>query len=150
MIVEAINILLVEDNPADAYLTKANFESLKIAIELHHVEDGIEAMDYLHQRGSHADAERPDLILLDLNMPRKDGREVLEEIKKDASLCSIPVVVLTSSQAEVDIVKSYKLQANAYVTKPVGLEAFGEIVQGIEKFWLSVVRFPPKKAERQD
>ncbi len=139
-----INLLLVEDNPADADLTRENLESSKILHELHVVVDGVEAMAYLRNEGPYADTSRPDLILLDLNLPRKDGREVLAEIKADQNLRRIPVVILTSSKAEEDIVKSYELQAAAYVTKPVGLEGFGEIVRGIEDFWFTVVRFPPQ------
>ena len=140
---KTIKILLVEDNPADADLTKETMESSKILHEMHVAVDGVEAMAFLRQEGAYKDAPRPDIILLDLNMPKKDGREVLAEIKADPKLCRIPVVILTSSKAEADIAKSYELHANAYVTKPVGLNGFGEIVKGIEKFWFSVVEFPP-------
>ena len=139
---QKIKILLVEDNPADADLTRENFEHSKILNDLFVAVDGVEAMAFLRNEGKFADMPRPDLILLDLNLPRKDGREVLQDIKSDETLKSIPVVVLTSSKAEEDIVKSYNLFANAYVTKPVDLDGFGKIVQGIETFWFSVVQFP--------
>lgn len=141
--IKKIVILLVEDNLADADLTAAKLESSKILHELHVVVDGVEAMSFLRREGEHRAKPRPDLVLLDLNLPRKDGREVLAEMKADDKLKRIPVVVLTSSQAEEDVVKSYDLHANAYVTKPVDLEGFGKIVRGIEHFWFSVVRFPP-------
>ncbi len=141
----SITILLVEDNPADADLTQESLEVSKISNELHLVTDGVEAMDFLRRQGKYKNAPRPDLMLLDLNLPRKHGREVLAEMKADKKLCSIPVVILTSSLAEEDILRSYELHASAYVTKPVGLAGFAKIVQGIEAFWFSVVRFPPKK-----
>ena len=140
---QKIRILLVEDNPADADLTCEKLEQSKILHEINTVKDGVEAMDYLFKRDSFENAVRPDLVLLDLNLPRKDGREVLAEMKASADLRRIPVVVLTSSQAEEDIIKTYDLQASAYVTKPVDLAGFGEIVKAIEGFWFSVVRFPP-------
>ncbi len=141
---DKIRILLVEDNPADADLTRVNLEETKILHELFVAEDGLEAMAFLRQEGEHGDAPRPDLVLLDLNLPGMDGREVLTELKADPSLRRIPVVVLTSSEAEEDVVRSYDLQASAYVTKPVDLAGFGKIVRGIESFWFSVVRFPPR------
>jgi CheY-like chemotaxis protein len=137
-----IKILLVEDNPADVELTVENFASSKILNELFTVIDGEEAMAFVRKEGKYKNAPRPDLILLDLNLPRKDGREVLEELKADDRLRRIPVVVLTSSRAEEDVLRSYELQASAYVSKPVDLAGFGEIVRGIESFWFSVVRFP--------
>ena len=140
-----IKILMVEDNPADVDLTRENLSASKILHELAVVVDGIEAMAFLRREGPWRDAPRPDLILLDLNLPRKDGREVLAELKDDESLRRIPVVVLTSSQAEEDVVRSYDLQAAAYVTKPVDLEGFGRIVSGIEGFWFSVVQYPPEE-----
>jgi len=140
-----IKILLVEDNPADADLTRENLEACKILHELYVAVDGVEAMAFLRNEGKHKGAPRPDLILLDLNLPRKDGREVLAEMKADESLRPIPVVVLTSSEAEEDVVKSYELHANAYVTKPVDLEGFGKIVRGIDSFWFQVVRFPSNR-----
>jgi CheY-like chemotaxis protein len=143
--VEPIKILLVEDNPADADLTRENLEASKIYNELHVTSDGVEALDFLRCQGAHKEAPRPDLVLLDLNLPRKDGREVLAEMKADESLRRIPVVILTSSQAEEDVLRSYELQASAYVTKPVDLEGFTKIVNGIESFWFSVVLFPPAK-----
>lgn len=142
---DKIQILLVEDNPADADLTKENLEDSKILHDLHVAVDGVQAMDFLRRQGEFKDAPRPDLVLLDLNLPKKDGREVLAEMKSDPSLKRIPVVVLTSSKAEEDVVKSYDLHASAYVSKPVDLEGFGKIVQGIEGFWFSVVRFPPEE-----
>ncbi len=138
-----IRILLVEDNPADADLTLESLEQSTITRDLQVVSDGVKAMQYLRREGSFADASRPDLVLLDLNLPRKDGRAVLQEMKGDPELRRIPVVVLTSSKAESDIANSYELQASAYVTKPVDLDGFLRIVHGIESFWLSVVRFPP-------
>lgn len=144
---EKIKILLVEDNPADADLTRENLESFKILHELHLVVDGMEAMAFMRNEGKYKDAPRPDLVLLDLNLPRKDGREVLADMKADEALRAIPVVVLTSSQAEEDVARSYDLHANAYVTKPVDLEGFGKIVRGINNFWFTVVRFPPRKVD---
>ena len=140
-----IEILLVEDSPADVDLTREALQEAKVLNNLHVVEDGEQALAFLRREGEHADAPRPDLILLDLNLPRKDGREVLEEIKCDTELCDIPVVILTTSQAERDIVQSYKLHANCYVTKPVDLEQFLNVVQSIEHFWLTVVRLPSSR-----
>ena len=144
MLNEKIKILLVEDNPADADLARENLETSKVLNELHVVIDGMQAMDFLRKRGEYSDAPRPDLILLDLNLPKKDGREVLAQIKADPELRRIPVVILTSSDAEEDILKSYDLQASAYITKPVDLVGFAKIVKAIEGFWFSVVKFPPK------
>src|SRR5688500_12975675 len=139
---KALEILLVEDNPADVRLTQEAFRDGKIHNTLAGVKDGGEAMDYLHRRGKYADAVRPDLILLDLNLPRKDGREVLAEIKADSVLMHIPVVVLTTSKAEMDIVKTYNLHANCYVVKPVDFEQFIHVIRSIENFWLSAVTLP--------
>ncbi|SER73454.1 response regulator [Natrinema salaciae] len=141
---EPAQILLVEDNPGDVRLTKEAFKQGRIENDLYVVTDGTEALDFLSQRGEYADAPRPDLILLDLNLPGKDGEEVLAELKDDSSLRSIPVIVLTSSRAEEDIVKSYELHANAYLTKPVDPDEFIETVRAFEKFWFSVVRLPPE------
>ena len=138
---DPIKILLVEDNPGDALLTRETLEDSKILHELFHVETGSAAMEFLRGEGAHEDAPRPDLILLDLNLPGMDGREVLAAVKEDPDLRRIPVVVLTSSQAEEDVVRSYNLHANAYVTKPVGLDGFAKIVKGIESFWWSIVSF---------
>ena len=138
-----IVMLLVEDNPADAYLTAENLKTSKILHDLHTVETGEAALDFLHQAGKFAEAPRPDLIFLDLNLPGMHGRDVLEAVKSDPDLKSIPVVILTSSQAEEDVVKAYTLMANAYIKKPVDLDGFGKVVQGIEGFWFSVVVFPP-------
>ena len=141
----AINILLVEDNPADSDLTIEKLEESKILHEIEVVEDGIEAMEFLKKQGQYANCFRPDLILLDLNLPRKDGREVLAEIKSDSQLKKIPVIVLTSSRAEKDILQTYDLNANAYVSKPVDLLGFAKIVKAIENFWFSVVLYPPEE-----
>jgi len=137
-----IDILLVEDNPADAELTREALADSKLLSRLHVVRDGVEALAFLRGEGGHGGAPRPDLVLLDLNLPRKDGRAVLTEIKGDPVLRSIPVVVLTSSQAEQDVAKAYELNANCYVTKPVDLEQFLTIVRSIEQFWFTVVRLP--------
>ena len=139
-----VEILLAEDNPGDAKLTQKAFEEGNILNNLHIVENGVEAMDFLNQRGEYEDTTRPDLVLLDLNMPRKDGWDVLEEIKEDPELRRLPVIVLTSSEAEADIVKSYDLQANAYLNKPVDYSGFMDVVRSFEEFWLSVVKMPPK------
>jgi CheY-like chemotaxis protein len=137
-----VEILMIEDNPGDVRLTREALKEGKIHTRLSVVSDGDEALDYLHRRGAHADAPRPDLILLDLNLPGKSGREVLAEVKADENLRRIPVVVLTSSQAEQDIVESYNLNANCYVTKPVDLDQFMRVVRSIEDFWLTVVKLP--------
>jgi two-component system, chemotaxis family, response regulator Rcp1 len=137
-----VEILLVEDNPGDVRLTREALKDAKVLNNLSVVSDGEAALDFLHRRGKYAAAPRPDLILLDLNLPRKDGREVLEEIKKDDSLMVIPVVVLTTSKAEEDVVRSYKLHANCYIPKPVDFNRFMEVVRQLENFWLAVVRLP--------
>ncbi|MDD2901606.1 MAG: response regulator [Syntrophales bacterium] len=139
-----IEILLVEDNPGDVRLTKEALKEGKVVNNLHTVEDGEEAMAFLRRQGPYAQVTRPDLILLDLNLPKKSGREVLAEIKEDSDLRRIPVVILTVSEAEQDIIKSYNLHANCYITKPVNLEQFMEVVQSIENFWLTVVMLPPR------
>lgn len=141
---QAVEILLAEDNPGDVKLTQKALERGQVLNNLHVVEDGVEAMDFLHQRDGYEDAPIPDLILLDLNMPRMDGQEVLEEVKSDDDLKRIPVVVLTSSAAEEDIVQSYDLHANAFLTKPVGFDGFLDVVGRIEEFWLTVVKRPPE------
>ena len=137
-----IEILLVEDNAADVRLTKEALREGKVHNRLTVARDGVEALEVLRRVGKHADAPRPDLILLDLNLPRKDGREVLAEIKADDDLRRIPVVVLTTSSAELDIVKSYDLHANCYINKPVDLDKFFDVVKTIDEFWLTVVRLP--------
>jgi len=137
-----IEILLVEDNPGDVRLTQEAFRDSKIRNKLHVVGDGVEAMAFLRREGTYAEAPRPDLILLDLNMPKKDGREVLAEIKNEEDLKRIPVVILTISKAEEDILKSYNLHANCYITKPVDLEQFIKVVKAIEDFWLTIVKLP--------
>ena len=135
-------ILLVEDNPGDVRLTQECFKESKISNNLSVVNDGQEAIDFLQRKGKFANAPRPDLILLDLNLPRKDGREVLAEIKADPDLRKIPVVVLTISKAEQDILKSYDLHANCFITKPIDLDQFAIIVKSIEDFWLTIVKLP--------
>src|SRR5918911_1812457 len=137
-----VEILLVEDNPGDARLTQEALKEAKIRNTLHHACDGVEAMAFLRREGAFRNAPMPDIVLLDLNLPRKDGREVLAEMKQDMRLRSIPVVVLTTSEAEQDIVRTYQLHANCYITKPVDLEKFIEIIRAIEDFWLAVVRLP--------
>ncbi|MER5879206.1 response regulator [Streptomyces sp. NPDC060235] len=137
-----IDVLLVEDDPGDELMTREAFEDNKIGNTLHVVRDGEEALDFLYQRGAHTGAPQPDLILLDLNLPKYDGRQVLEEIKSDPALSHIPVVVLTTSAAEEDILRSYKLHANAYVTKPVDLDQFIAAVRQIDDFFVQVVRLP--------
>ena len=139
-----IEILLVEDNPGDARLTREALALSKIRNRLHHVRDGEEAIAFLRHQPPHAQAPEPDLILLDLNLPRRSGREVLEEVKKDLKLVHIPIVVLTSSQAEEDILGSYRLHANCFITKPVDLEQLTKVVHGIEQFWFTLVRLPPE------
>ncbi|NLU77151.1 response regulator [Micromonospora sp. HNM0581] len=139
-----IEVLLVEDDPGDVLMTQEAFEEHKLRNRLSVVSDGAEALAYLRREGQYSHVELPDLILLDLNLPRRDGREVLEEIKKDADLCRIPVVVLTTSQADEDILRSYQLHANAYVTKPVDFEQFISVVRQIDEFFVSVVKLPPR------
>lgn len=139
---EDIDVLLVEDDPGDVLLIEEAFEFNKVRNRLRVVSDGVEALAFLRREGRFADAPRPGLILLDLNLPRKDGREVLSEVKDDAELRSIPVVVLTTSKAEEDILRSYDLHANAYVTKPVDFDRFIEVVRQIDDFFVSVVRLP--------
>jgi len=137
-----IEILLVEDNPGDVRLTVEGLKESKVRNNLHVARDGVEAMEFLHREGQHTSAVRPDLILLDLNLPRMDGREVLAEIKSDPKLKTIPVVVLTTSRAEHDVLRSYELQANCYITKPVDLEQFITVVKSIEDFWFTIVTLP--------
>jgi chemotaxis family two-component system response regulator Rcp1 len=139
-----VEILLVEDSPSDAALTIEALEAGKVANKLTLVEDGVEAMDFLRRKGKYAKAARPDLIMLDLNLPRKDGREVLAEIKNDPDLKIIPIIVLTTSHSDKDILQSYQLNANCYITKPVDFTQFIDVVKSIEKFWLTVVTLPQK------
>jgi CheY-like chemotaxis protein len=141
-----IDIMLVEDNPADARLTAEAMRDCDMPTNLHHVWDGEQAMGFLRREGEFAEAPRPDIVLLDLNMPKMDGRAVLAQLKGDPRLMTIPVVVLTTSEAEEDILKSYELHANCYVQKPVDLDKFMSIVGLIENFWLSAVRLPPAPA----
>ncbi len=140
--VKPVDILLVEDNSGDADLAREALEDSKLKNNLYVTADGEEAMDFLYKKGKHADKPRPDLIILDLNLPKKDGREVLAEIKNDDDLKRIPVVILTSSKAEEDIIKTYNLHANCYITKPIDLEQFLVVVKTIENFWLSIVVLP--------
>ena len=140
-----VEILLVEDNPADVRLTREALKEGKVYNNLHWAKDGVEALEFLRREGKHAAAPRPDIILLDLNLPKKDGREVLQDIKKDDKLKRIPVVILTTSKAEEDVLKSYNLHANCYVTKPVDLEQFIVVVKSIDMFWLTVVTLPNGK-----
>ena len=137
------NVLLIEDNPGDERLTREALKEGKVYNNFHWVKDGVEAMEFLRRQGKYAEAPRPDIILLDLNLPKKDGREVLQEIKTDEELKRIPVVVLTTSKAEEDVLRTYNLHANCYVTKPVDLEKFIVVVKSIDRFWLTVVTLPP-------
>ncbi len=141
---EPVEILLVEDNVRDARLAYETLKDSKIHNNLYHVEDGVEAMRFLRRQGGYVGAPVPDLILLDLNLPRKDGREVLAEVKEDPKLRIIPVVVMTSSEAERDLVRTYGLHANAYVVKPIDMDDFVEVVQAVKDFWLTIVKLPPK------
>jgi CheY-like chemotaxis protein len=142
----AIELLLVEDDPGDVLMTTEALEESKLLVQLHIVRDGEEAVAFLRRQGDHAQAPKPDLILLDLNLPRLDGREVLAIIKGDPELRRIPVVILTTSEAEEDVLRSYDLHANAYVTKPVDFDAFCSAIRQIDDFFLSVVRLPPRTA----
>jgi CheY-like chemotaxis protein len=137
-----MEVLLVEDSPGDVRLTREAFKDAKVLINLHVASDGTEAMAFLKREGGHTNAPRPDLILLDLNLPKKDGREVLGEIKESPTLKSIPVVILTTSASDADILKSYLLHANCYITKPEDLKGFLNVVKSIDNFWLSVVKLP--------
>lgn len=147
---DSADILLVEDNPGDVRLTREALKEGDNCTELHVVTDGNEALDFLYRRGENADAPRPDIVLLDLNLPRKNGDEVLQAIDGDPDLARIPVIVLTSSDAEEDVVRSYDLHANAYLTKPVDPEEFIDVVQSLQAFWLTVVRLPNDAAETRD
>lgn len=140
--IRPIEILLVEDSPSDADLTVDAFSDARVLNNLHWVEDGVEALTFLRRQGQYSDVPRPDLILLDLNMPKKDGREVLAEIKADSQLKRIPVIILTTSAAERDVLKTYELNGNCYVTKPIDVEQFMSVVKIIEAFWLAVVQLP--------
>jgi CheY-like chemotaxis protein len=138
-----VEILLVEDNPGDVDLTRETLQDSKLLNHMNVVGNGVEAMAYLRRQGKYAEATRPDLILLDLNLPKKDGREVLAEVKADDRLRRIPVVVLTTSSAEQDILQTYDLHANCYITKPVNLDQFSAVVRAIEEFWFTIVKLPP-------
>jgi len=141
---EMVDILLVEDNPGDVRLTVEVFKEGKVRNRLAVASDGVEALDYLNRRGKFANAFRPDIILLDLNLPKKDGRAVLAELKNDADLKRIPVVILTTSSAETDVLRSYNLQANCYIVKPLDLMQFTAVVTEIQNFWLTMVKLPPE------
>lgn len=143
-VLDTIDILIVEDNPGDARLIREVLNDNKVYSSLYLVNDGVEAMSFLHNEGKFASVPRPDLIILDLNLPRKDGREVLAEIKSEEDLRHIPVVIMTISQAEEDILKTYKLHANCYITKPIDLTEFIKVIKSIEDFWFSIVKLPPK------
>lgn len=139
-----IEVLLVEDDPADVELTLEVMDRTRLKVQMNVVKDGVEAMEYLRRDGKYTDSIRPDLVLLDLNMPRKDGREVLREIKADEGLKSIPVVILTTSDSDEDIIMTYATGANCYITKPVGLDQFIKVVRSIENFWFTVVKYPTR------
>ena len=145
--VHPIEILLVEDNPGDARLAKEALKESKLKNNLYIADDGVEAMDFLYKKGKYKDMPRPDLVILDLNLPRKDGREVLNEIKTDDNLKRIPVVILTISKAEEDILKSYNLHANCFISKPIDLDQFIKVVKSIEDFWLTIVKLPNGKGQ---
>lgn len=140
-----IEVLLVEDSPGDVRLTREAFREANVSVRLHVVSDGVEAMAFLKQEGEHTEAPRPDFILLDLNLPKMDGREVLSHIKGHDSLKTIPTVILTTSDAEIDVVRSYQLQANAYLSKPVQLDEFEDLVKTISDFWLTMVKLPQQR-----
>ncbi|MGF6261591.1 MULTISPECIES: response regulator [Paraburkholderia] len=143
---QMFHILMVEDSPTDVMMTREALEYYKVLNPLHIAEDGVEAIEFLKREGKHANAPRPGLIILDLNLPRKSGQEVLQELKTDRELMNIPVVVLTTSKAEEDVAKSYGLHANCYITKPVDFEKFVHVVRSINEFWLGVVTLPPVKS----
>ncbi len=143
--IHPIEILLVEDNPGDARLAKEALKESKLKNNLYIADDGVEAMDFLNKKGKYKDMPRPDLVILDLNLPRKDGREVLNDIKTDDNLKRIPVVILTISKAEEDILKSYNLHANCFISKPIDLDQFIKVVKSIEDFWLTIVKLPNAK-----
>ena len=143
--IRPVEVLLIEDNPGDIRLTKEAMKEAKIFNNLNVVEDGVEALDYLRKKGKFKGAHSPDLILLDLNLPKKNGYEVLAEIKQDIYLKLIPVVILTLSKAEEDIIKTYELHANCYITKPVDMEQFTKVVKSVDEFWFSIVKLPPNK-----
>jgi len=138
-----VRVLLVEDSPTDLLMTREALERSKLRIEIHTVEDGVKTLEFLRRTGKFATAPRPDLVLLDLNLPKKDGREVLAEIKTDPALKSIPVVILTTSKAEEDIARAYQSHANCFITKPVGFANFNEVMRSIERYWFAVATLPP-------
>jgi two-component system, chemotaxis family, response regulator Rcp1 len=146
---QPIEILLVEDNPGDARLAKEALKESKLINNLSIAEDGVEAMNFLHKTGKYSNAPRPDLVILDLNLPKKDGREVLAEIKNDDNLKRIPVVILTISKAEEDILKTYNLHANCFISKPLDLDQFIKVVKSIEDFWLTIVKLPSGKTSKE-
>ena len=142
MYTNSFNVLLVEDNPDDVYLTLEALKEAKLAIEMHVAKDGLDALEFLHREGDHINAPVPDLILLDLNLPKKDGREVLAEIKEDERFRRIPVVILSTSKADEDVLQAYDNHANCYITKPIDLDMFIKVVQAIKDFWLTIVKLP--------
>lgn len=145
---QPIEILLIEDNAGDIELTQEAFHEAKTPNNLHVVRDGDEALEFLYKNGRHENAVRPDIVLLDLNMPGKNGKEVLAIVKEDENLKDIPIIIITSSEAEMDVAKSYALHVNAYIVKPVSLQQFMQVVEAVEMFWLSVVKLPPKHKKR--
>lgn len=145
---DLVSVLLVEDDPGDVLLIREAFSENKVGNVLHAVSDGVEAMSFVRGEGEYAGGERPDLVLLDLNLPRKSGSEVLAEIKGDPELATIPVIVLTTSDADEDVLDSYKLHANAYITKPVEFERFREIVHQIDDFFIGIVKLPPRREQQ--
>ncbi|HEX2920039.1 MAG TPA: response regulator [Bacteroidales bacterium] len=148
-VLDSMDILIVEDNPGDARLIREVLNDNKVYSSLHIVNDGVEAMSFLHNTGKYSEMPKPDLIILDLNLPKKDGREVLAELKADDELMHIPVVIMTISQAEEDILKTYKLHANCYIAKPIDLNEFIKVIKSIEDFWFSIVKLPPKNETRK-
>jgi two-component system, chemotaxis family, response regulator Rcp1 len=148
MRIKPVEILLVEDNPIDVMVTQDALERVKVKTNLHVAYDGVEALDFLNRKGKYTEAPRPDIILLDLNLPKKDGREVLKEVKGSETLRRIPIVILTTSKAEEDIFRSYELHANCFITKPVDLDQFVTIVQSIEDFWFSIVTLPDERGSK--
>ncbi len=144
MVTKPIEVLLVEDDPCDVELTEECMKDAKVLVSLNVVDDGVKALAYLRKQGRYAAAKRPDLILLDLNLPKKDGREVLSEVKNDENLKSIPVVILTTSSTDEDVLNTYGLGANSYITKPAGFDQFVKVVKSIENFWFSIVKLPPR------
>ena len=147
MEMDQVNILLVEDNPGDARLMEEALKEGKVRVNLHRAQDGEEALRFVRREGEYSAAPRPDLILLDLNLPKRDGREVLQELKEDPRLKRIPIVVMTTSKSDEDVIKCYDLHANSYIQKPVNLDSFIEVIRSVENFWLTVVKLPPSNGK---